>query len=134
MAYLNIDQIDEDEHQKARTHRIRFLESRVAELEKENFVLKAALTGQTIEAERSYRDNIDKFDQLSRQVWQVVAHLTKVYRRPVSYDMIVKSFQTRHPKVAKGETICRRVRELVEQGWMATPQRGLFIVVEKPNP
>lgn len=122
------------ETERIQADRINFLEAKVANLEKENAALKAALTHQTIEAERSYRDNIEKFDMLSRQVWEIVAYHSRMWNRPVSYDEIVKAFQTRYPKVAKTETITRRVREMVEQGWMATPQRGFFIVVKKPNP
>jgi len=124
----------QNEIDKTRIERIQFLENRVAILEKENMVLKAALTHQTIEAERTYRDNIGKFDQLSRQVWETVAHLNKVWVRPMTYDEIVKAFQREYPNVAKGETVCRRIREMVEQGWMETPIRGSFIVVKKPNP
>ncbi|MCJ7634581.1 hypothetical protein MUP77_19590 [Candidatus Bathyarchaeota archaeon] len=120
--------------EKTQADRIQFLENRVGLLEKENFVLRAALTHQTIEAERTYRDNIGKFDQLSRQVWETVAHLNKIWIRATTYDEIVKAFQREYPNVAKGETICRRVREMVEQGWMETPIRGSFIVVKKPNP
>jgi len=124
----------QDQIEKQRIDRMNFLEQQVAILTRENATLKAALTHQTIEAERSYRDNIDKFDQLSRQVWEVVARLNKVWKRPASYDEIVRNFQRQYPNVAKGETVCRRVRELVEDGWMETPERGSFIVVAKPNP
>ena len=124
----------QDQIEKQRIERMNFLEQQVAILTRENATLKAALTHQTIEAERSYRDNIDKFDQLSKQVWETVAYLTKVWKRPVTYDEIVRNFQREHPNVACGETICRRVRELVEQGWMETPERGSFIVIAKPNP
>lgn len=124
----------QNELERMRVERIQFLETRVAILEKENATLKAALTHQTIEAERSYRDNIEKFDQLSRQVWEVVARLNKIWNRPASYDEIVRAFQREHPNVAKTETITRRVREMVEQHWMETPERGSFIVIKKPNP
>lgn len=124
----------QNEIDRVRIERIQFLENRVGILEKENFFLKAALTHQTIEAERTYRDNIGKFDQLSRQVWETVAHLNKIWTRATTYDEIVKAFQREHPNVAKGETITRRCREMVEQGWMETPIRGSFIVVKKPNP
>ena len=122
------------ETERIQAERIQFLEAKASRLETENTTLKAALTGQIIEAERSYRDNIDKFDQLSRQVFEVVAYLVKVWKRPVSYHEIIKAFQAKYPNIAKEETITRRVRELVEQGWMETPIRGSFIVVAKPNP
>ena len=122
------------ETERLQAERIQYLDAKIAHLETENTDLKAALTHQTIEAERSYRDNIGKFDQLSRQVWEEVAYLTKMWKRPISYDEIIKSFQRKYPNVAKAETISRRVRELVEQGWMETPVRGSFIVVKNPNP
>ena len=121
------------ETERIQADRINFLEARVTNLEKENAALKAALTHQTIEAERTYRDNIEKFDQLSRQVLGEVTFLVKVWKRPVAYDEIVKAFQTRYPNVAKGETICRRVRELVEDKWLATPERGYFIPIPKKD-
>jgi len=123
----------QNEIDRQRIERIQFLEARVGSLEKENATLKAALTHQTIEAERSYRDNIEKFDQLSRQVWEVVAHLNKIWNRPVTYDEIVRNFQRQYPNVAKTETITRRVREMVEQRWMETPERGSFIVIKKSD-
>jgi len=122
------------ETERIQAERIQFLEAKAANLEKENTTLKAALTGQTIKAERSYRDNIAKFDQLSRQVFEVVAYLVKMWKRPVSYHEIIKAFQAKYPNVAKEETITRRCRELVENKWMATPERGFFIVVKNPNP
>jgi len=121
------------ELENVQAERIRFLEAKVANLEKENFTLKAALTGQTIEAERSYRDNILKFDQLSEQVLGVVTYLAKVYKRPVSYHEIIRAFQARHPNIAKEETITRRTRELVENKWLSTPERGYFIPIPKEN-
>jgi hypothetical protein len=121
------------ETERIQAERINFLEAKVTKLEDENVTLKAALTGQTIEAERTYRDNIEKFDQLSRQVLGEVTYLVKVWKRPVAYDEIVKAFQTRYPNVAKGETICRRVRELVEDKWLATPERGFFIPIPKKD-
>lgn len=119
------------EVENIQAERIRFLEARVANLEKENATLKAALTGQTIEAERSYRDNIKKFDQLSEQVLGVVTYLAKVYKRPVSYHEIIRAFQARHPNIAKEESITRRVRELVENRWLSTPERGYFTPIPK---
>ena len=119
------------ELENVQAERIRFLEARVANLEKENTTLKAALTGQTIEAERTYRDNILKFDQLSEQVLGVVTYLAKVYKRPVSYHEIIRAFQAKHPNIAKEETITRRTRELVENRWLSTPERGYFIPIPK---
>jgi len=121
------------ELENVQAERIRFLEARVANLEKENATLKAALTGQTIEAERSYRDNIKKFDQLSEQVLGVVIYLAKVYKRPVSYHEIIRAFQAKHPNIAKEESITRRVRELVENRWLSTPERGYFVPIPKES-
>ena len=119
------------ETERMQAERIGFLEAKVSNLEKENASLKAALTGQTIEAERSYRDNIAKFDQVSEQVLGVVTYLVKVWKRPVSYHEIIRAFQAKYPNIAKEETITRRVRELVEEKWLATPERGVFIPIPK---
>jgi len=122
------------ETERLQAERIQFLEAKADRLETENTTLKAALTGQTIEAERSYRDNIAKFDQLSRQVFEVVAYLVKIWKRPISYHEIIKAFQAKYPNMAKEETITRRCRELVENKWMATPERGFFIIAKNPDP
>jgi len=110
---------------------ISFLQAKVARLEKENAVLKAALTRQTIEAEKSYRDLQEKFDRISKLVLDVVVNLVKVWKRPCSYDEIIRAFQARHPRLAKAETISRRVRELVTKGYLTSPERGKFVPVPK---
>ncbi len=126
--------LEQDSLEKAQRRRITFLEGENSRLQEENDILKAALTHQTIEAENSFRDNIGKFDVIARQIWSVVANLSKTWQRSVTYDEIVKAYQRQYPNVACGETICRRVRKLVEDGWMETPLRGSFIVVKNPNP
>ena len=126
--------VQEDPRIEAQKRRITFLEGENERLTIENNILKAALTHQTIEAEVSFRENIGRFDILARQIWGTVANLTKILQRPVTYDEIIKAFQREHPNVAKSETISRRVRELVQDGWMETPKRGEFIVVKNPNP
>lgn len=126
--------MEQDSLEKAQRRRITFLEEENSRLQKENDVLKASLTHQTIEAEHSFQDNIGKFDVIGRQVWSVVADLNKIWQRPALYDEIVKAYQRQYPNVAKAETITRRVRELVADGWMETPIRGSFIVITKPNP
>jgi hypothetical protein len=118
---------------EAQGRRITFLETANQKLQEENDTLKAALTGQTIEAERSYKDNIKKFDALFIQIWPIIADINKIWGRPALYDEIIKAFQVKHPDVAKAETISRRVREMVAEGWLATPRRGEFVVVKKPN-
>lgn len=126
--------IEQDSREKALERRITFLEEANSRLQKENDVLKSSLTHQTIEAERSFRDNISKFDVIGRQIWAVVAELNRIWRRPATYDEIVKAYQSKYPGVAKAETITRRVRELVEGKWVETPIRGSFIAVKNPNP
>ncbi len=128
------EQNSHEAHIEAQRRRIEFLEKENSRLQEANGVLKASLTHQTIEAERSYRDNIGKFDALFKQIYPVVAEINKIWERPATYDEIIKSFQRQHPDVAKAETISRRVREMVADGWLETPQRGSFIVVKNPNP
>lgn len=118
---------------QAQKRRITFLEGENERLTTENNVLKSALTHQTIEAEVSFRDNIGRFDIIGRQIWNEVAKLNKTWQRPCTYDEIIKAYQRQYPNVAKAETISRRVRELVQGGWMETPIRGSFIVVAKPT-
>lgn len=126
--------VQEDPRIEAQKRRINFLEEQNERLTKENDVFKAAFTHQTIEAELSFRENIGRFDILARQIYSTVTNLNKTWQRPVTYDEIIKAFQREHPNVAKGETISRRVRELVQGGDMETPIRGSFIVIKKPNP
>jgi len=121
------------ETEKKQAETIQFLNAKIVELEKELKVLRAALTGQTIEAETSYRDNIERFDQLSKQVLEVITYLVKIWKRPVSYHEILKAFQAKYPNVAKEETITRLVRKLVEDKWLATPERGTFIPIPKKS-
>ena len=128
-----LEQDSRDARIEAQGRRIAFLEERNSHLETENETLKAALTGQTIEAERSYKDNIKKFDALFIQIWPIIADINKIWGRPALYDEIIKAFQTKHPGVAKAETVSRRVREMVAEGWLETPRRGSFIAVKKPN-
>jgi hypothetical protein len=119
---------------EAQGRRISFLEEENQRLNEEIKVFQATFTHQTIEAEVSFRENIGRFDILGRQIWATVANLNKVWRRPATYDEIIKAYQREHPNIAKAETISRRVRELVQGGWMETPKRGEFIVVKNPNP
>jgi hypothetical protein len=121
------------ETEKKQAETIQFLNAKISELERELKVLRAALTGQTIEAETSYRDNIERFDQLAKQVLEVIIYLVKIWKRPVSYHEILKAFQAKYPNVAKEETVTRLVRKLVEDKWLATPQRGTFIPIPKKS-
>ena len=126
--------MEQESLEKAQRRRITFLEGENTRLEEELNILKSALTHQTIEAENSFRDNIGRFDVVGRQIWAVVANLSKTWQRPITYDEIVKAYQRQYPNIAKAETITRCVRRLVQDGWMETPIRGSFIVVAKPNP
>ncbi len=128
-----LEQDSRDLRIEAQGRRINFLEAENMRLQTENDTLKAALTGQTIEAERSYRDNLKKFDALFIQIWPIIADINKIWGRPAVYDEIIASFQKKHPGVAKAETVSRRVREMVAEGWLETPRRGSFIAVKKPN-
>jgi len=125
---------EQESLEKAQRRRISFLEGENQRLEEENNILKSSLTHQTIEAETSFRENIGRFDIIGRQIWSVVANLTKTWKRPATYDEIIKAYQRQYPNVAKAETISRCVRRLVQDGWMETPIRGSFIVVKNPNP
>jgi chromosome segregation ATPase len=120
-----------DEFIASLQNEINHLRAKIAKLEEENQLLKNALTGQTLEAEKTYRQLETHFDRLSNQILQVVVYLTKLHQRPVSYEEIIKCFRARYPFIdAKTETITRRVRELAEIGnpnrVLHSPKRGYF--------
>jgi len=107
---------------------INFLRARVAKLERENELLRAALTGQVIEAERKYADLIDQFDRITKLIYKTIVYLVKIHKRPVTYDEIIKCFRARHGSIdVKTETITRCVRRLREQGFLHSPKQGYFV-------
>lgn len=107
---------------------ISFLRARVAKLEEENALLKAALTGQVVEAEKKYADLIEEFDKVAKLIYKTIVYLVKVYKRPVTYDEIIRCFRARYSFIdVKTETITRRIRELKEQGFLRSPKQGYFI-------
>jgi len=115
---------------------INHLRATIAKLETENMLLKNALTGQTIEAEKTYRDLEPQFDKMANQILEVVVYLVKLHQRPVSYEEIIKCYRARYPYIdAKTETITRRVRELAERDppLIHSPERGLWVPIPKKN-
>jgi len=115
---------------KTARERVNFLEKKCAIQEREIQILRNALTFQTAEAEKSYRDLEESFDRVSMLVLNTVVHLVKVHKKPASYDSIIHAFKARYPFIdAKSETISRRVRELVRRGLLHSPSRGSFVPI-----
>jgi hypothetical protein len=107
----------------------------IIHLTKENRILKAALTRQTIEAGKSFREMQDQFDELAKQIYDVICHWVAVLQRALTYDEIIEKYRKRYPSPPyvnyTAETITRRVRELAEDGWLHSPERGTFVPVKK---
>ncbi|RLI41379.1 hypothetical protein DRO59_07155 [Candidatus Bathyarchaeota archaeon] len=127
--------------EEIRLQRIRFLEAKVAKLERENTLLKAALTRTTIKAERSYRDMESTFDRLSKQVLETVCYLVKTFKRPATTEEVIKAFKNKYFQDISSETISRRLRYLRDGDWckhkfgvnhplLHSPQKGLWTPLE----
>ena len=117
---------------ESQVKQIEFLMIELGVYKRENAVLKAALTHQTIEAGKSFKELRDQFDALAQQLHDLITHWVAKLQRPLTYDEIIKYYRIAYPKaVYTSETICRRVRELAEEGWLHSPEKGTFIPVAK---
>jgi len=117
---------------EAQGRRIEFLEGKNQQLQEENDTLKNSLTGQTVQAERTYQDNRVKFDQIGNLILETIVYLCKTYQKPCDYEQIIKTFQYQNPFInAKTETITRRVRELKANGFLHSPSPGTFVPIPK---
>ncbi len=114
---------------------IRSQAAEVIRLTKEKRVLKAALARQTIEAGKSFREMQDQFDELAKQIYDVICHWVAVLQRPLTYDAIIEKYRKRYPNPPfvnyTAETITRRVRELKQDGFLHSPEQGSFVPVKK---
>ena len=107
----------------------------IIRLTKEVRILRAALTRQTIDAGKSFQELRSQFDQLAVQIYDVIVHWVAKLQRPLTYDDIIRYYRMRYPNPPysnyTAETITRRVRELAENGWLHSPERGTFVPVKK---
>ena len=104
----------------------------LANTRKENRVLKAALTRQTIEAGKTFRELRDQFDQLAQELHDILVYWTAKLQRALTYDEIIGYYRAKHPNTKyTSETICRRIREMAETDILHSPVRGEFIPI--PN-
>jgi len=118
----------------AQGKQIDFLMNELERYRKENATLRAALTRQTIEAGKSFQELRGQFDALAQQLHELIVHWVAKLQRPLSYDEILKFYRIAYPKnVYVSETIFRRIRELAEDGWLHSPERGTFIPMPKQN-
>jgi len=125
-------ELDKNHIIASQVEQIKFLLKENENLRKENKLLKAALTRQTIEAGKSFRDLRDQFDQLAQDLYDLLVHWVSKLQRGLTYDQIINYYRIKHPKTQyTAETICRRIRELAEQGWLHSPERGTFIPVPR---
>jgi len=107
----------------------------IIRLMKENRILKAALTRQTLEAGKSFRELKPQFDQLAMQIYDVIAHWVAKLQRPLTYDEIIRYYRMRYPNPPysnyTAETITRRCRSLKEEGYLHSPSQGEFVPIPK---
>lgn len=120
---------------KSQSREIEFLTAELKRYRKENMILKASLTRQTLEAGKSFKELQSQFDELANQIYDVIVHWVAKLQRPLTYDEIIHYYRLRYPNPPyinyTAETITRRVRSLKEDGYLHSPQLGLFIPVKK---
>jgi len=109
---------------------VAYLQRRVNELRRENELLRNAVRQIADEFEPMYRELEKKFRAIEKQVLRVVIDLIKRFRRPVTYEEIIKAYKVRHPFKVKTETITRTVRKLKEKGFIFSPKKGYFMLVK----
>jgi len=108
---------------------ISFLQKRIAQLEKENLMLRRAIMREASDMEKTYQDIKDRLDRLKSTVLKAIIISIRIHQRPVNYEEIIKSFRTNFPFIkAKTQTIMRTVRKLREEGVVFSPKQGYFYV------
>ena len=108
---------------------ISFLQKRIAQLEKENLMLRRAIMREASDMEKTYQEIKDKLEPLKATVLKAIINSIRVHRRPVNYEEIVRSFRSKYPFIkAKTETITRMVRKLREEGVVFSPKQGYFYI------
>lgn len=114
------------------SNQLAFLSKELERALKENRMLKAALTRQTIEAGKTFQEMRGQFDELATQIYDVIVHWVKRLERPVTYDEVIRYYKLKNPSAKyTSETITRRVRELKEDGWLHSPTLGTFVPVAR---
>ena len=103
------------------------LQRQCDKLRKLNDMLRQAL-GRDLEVQTViFKDISDKLEQLERPILATILGLAKQYKRPVTYNEIVRGFEAKHPFIeAKPPTIRRRVRLLREKGYLMKHGRDSF--------
>ena len=124
--------MSDDQLIRDQANRINSLSKELENAQKENRILKAALTRQTIEAGKTFRELRDQFDQLAQELHDILVYWTAKLQRALTYDEIIRYYRAKHPNTKyTSETICRRIREMAEAGLLHSPVRGEFIPI--PN-
>lgn len=118
--------LDKDEIIRSQGKQIGFLTKQLLAAQQEVKVLKAALTRQTIEAGKSFQELRGQFDQLAQDLYDISVYWVAKLQRGLTYDEIIRYYRAKHPNTQyTSETICRRIRELAEAGFLHSPIRSL---------
>jgi len=108
---------------------IGFLQRENEHYKKENAELKACLRKDLTQQTVAYREIEDKLDALEKPILDVFLTQCKKLERALSYDEALRfARNSPHPalKIAKTETITRRIRRLKEKGLLTSPKPGTF--------
>lgn len=85
------------------------------------------------EQPQSWAERSKKFGGIRSLVYTVTRDLIKKEKGPVGYNLIEHSFRQRFPDTTRGtndlaETVSRRVRELVTDGYLVRVVEGQFFI------
>jgi len=130
----------------------RYQEFKARELEtckKENFIMKrtiqtslgfitynipAEISITTPESEKEHwTDKAQQFSVIRGKLLETTIYLCKLYGRAVATREVMNCFENRHRTVFRtmnnsGETLPRRARELVAEGYLIRPEEGYWFI------
>lgn len=107
---------------------IRYLRGRVARLERENALLKAAIKREAAEIIYGRDGGHRDLDGLERVLYAIVVRHLHVYGKPPSYRDIIKAYFSAYPSHVSPETVTRTLRKMREKGVLFSPSNGYFTV------
>ena len=107
---------------------IKFLRTQLEKLQRENELLRNAVYQIADDFEPTYRQMQKRFKSLEKIILRIIIDLIKQFKRPVTYEDIIRAFRARYGIPAKTETITRTVRKLKEQGIIFSPKKGYFMI------
>jgi len=107
---------------------IKYLQTQLDKLRRENELLRNAVYQIADEFEPTYRQLEKRFNSIERVVMRIIIDLIKRFKRPVTYEDIIRAFRARYAINVKTETITRTVRRLKEKGLLFSPKKGYFMI------